>query len=45
MIYVMSVVTLRSKMNAVNRNYLVSALAQCLPLITLGLFSMLSAAG
>jgi O-antigen/teichoic acid export membrane protein len=41
-IYVINVLTLRSQMNAVNRCYLVGALAQCLPLIILGLSGTLS---
>jgi O-antigen/teichoic acid export membrane protein len=36
------VLTLRSQMNAVNRCYLIGALAQCLPLIALGLSGALS---
>ena len=41
-IYVINVLTLRSQMYAVNRSYLIGALAQCLPLIILGLSGTLT---
>ena len=41
-IYVINQLTLRSQMYAVNRSYLIGALAQCLPLIILGLSGTLT---
>jgi O-antigen/teichoic acid export membrane protein len=42
-IYVINVLTLRSRMDVVNRGYLLGAAAQCLPLVALGIFGTLSA--
>ena len=44
LIYVINVLTLRSRMNVVNRGYLVGALTQCLPLVVLGIAGNLSVA-
>ena len=43
-IYVINVLTLRSRMDVVNRGYLVGAIAQCLPLFILGISGKLSVA-
>jgi O-antigen/teichoic acid export membrane protein len=43
-IYVINVLTLQSRMNVVNRGYLAGALAQCVPLIVLGISGQLSVA-
>ena len=43
-IYVVNVLTLRSRMDVVNRGYLVGAAAQCLPLVLLGISGKLSVA-
>jgi len=41
-IYVLNVLTLRSRMDAVNRSYLLGALTQCVPLIALGVSGQLT---